>query len=627
MRRSSAVVRVEGHGVASAVICMALVAVLAACSSGGTVAPATGNAAVAGAKKITPTFTAAELPAVPTRASVSGSPTAVAAALVKATADSVKDTAPGWLAAYHAFGVPVIDWRATTKPADPVGPYWSQVWSVGQISRDPTSFWGTDAVAVLTLGATGVDQQAAAATMLADLRADAASADPARQTFARFIAGKSLANRGADPLAPSTTAAATRWDPATMLLARWVLLREWFAAAAAKLPHTAAYDTSSARVVEMAAWRVPAATPNGNTPCSNFLGSDEATSWGQWVAGKIGGGFPGFDGLIQSMLGAGGTAADKTASELAGKFIGHANLAASLLSLIAELSAVKLDTHFESGSYPLKRHKDASDGETLVLGVELTYDFPAMDQDNPSVCALSAIANAAGIGFTMPTDKAPISGAEVLAAPGKNMPDKIYFGGPNDLKFTVGADGQGTVTVLGHARKKKLPDSAKEAPDEFSIEFSAQPEPVTAQTLLNLMLDGASLSAGIVPAAMDVARTLHYDFDDTFLPFVDYKVSYVVTGGVGPVTVTGTVDDIDKPFTLQVSTPEGATTANYDPVDGKVTGSMTWNGVKLTTKGDFSPLTETKTGYASDGMIFTCIQPVNQCSPIGNAHLIFTQQG
>ena len=117
------------------------------------------------------------------------------------------------------------------------------------------------------------------------------------------------------------------------------------------------------------------------------------------------------------------------------------------------------------------------------------------------------------------------------------------------------------------------------------------------------------------------------DFDDTFLPFVDYKVSYVVTGGVGPVTVTGTVDDIDKPFTLQVSTPEGATTANYDPVDGKVTGSMTWNGVKLTTKGDFSPLTETKTGYASDGMIFTCIQPVNQCSPIGNAHLIFTQQG
>ena len=207
------------------------------------------------------------------------------------------------------------------------------------------------------------------------------------------------------------------------------------------------------------------------------------------------------------------------------------------------------------------------------------------------------------------------------------MPDKIYFGGPNDLKFTVGADGQGTVTVLGHARKKKLPDSAKEAPDEFSIEFSAQPEPVTAQTLLNLMLDGASLSAGIVPAAMDVARTLHYDFDDTFLPFVDYKVSYVVTGGVGPVTVTGTVDDIDKPFTLQVSTPEGATTANYDPVDGKVTGSMTWNGVKLTTKGDFSPLTETKTGYTSDGMIFTCIQPVNQCSPIGNAHLIFTQQG
>ena len=59
---------------------------------------------------------------VPAPVAVSGWSEAVAVALVKATADSVTDTTPGWLAAYHAFGVPVIDRRATTQPVDPVGP-------------------------------------------------------------------------------------------------------------------------------------------------------------------------------------------------------------------------------------------------------------------------------------------------------------------------------------------------------------------------------------------------------------------------------------------------------------------------------------------------------------------------
>ena len=66
-------------------------------------------------------------------------------------------------------------------------------------------------------------------------------------------------------------------------------------------------------------------------------------------------------------------------------------------------------------------------------------------------------------------------------------------------------------------------------------------------------------------------------------------------------------------------------TANNNAVRVTGAGGVDWG--RYIYQGDFSPLTETKTGYASDGMIFTCIQPVNQCSPIGNAHLIFTQQG
>jgi hypothetical protein len=196
------------------------------------------------------------------------------------------------------------------------------------------------------------------------------------------------------------------------------------------------------------------------------------------------------------------------------------------------------------------------------------------------------------------------------------------------------------VRVKGQQQPKDLPDSAKEVQDEFGLNFSAQPEAETAQSLLNTFLDSVSLTmtlmgapvdkagvfGGLSDVVLDILKTLHYSFDEQIIPFTDYRSSYVISGGVGPVTLSGTVDDIEQPFAVHVSTPEGETTATFDPADHQVTGSMTWHGVKLTTKGDFAPLTETKTGYTSEGMLFTCIAEAHQCSPLGNATLILTQQ-
>jgi hypothetical protein len=207
------------------------------------------------------------------------------------------------------------------------------------------------------------------------------------------------------------------------------------------------------------------------------------------------------------------------------------------------------------------------------------------------------------------------------------MPDRVYFGGADDLKFTVADDGTAPVHVKGHSRAKKLPKSAKKYSDEFGINFSAQPEAVTAQTLLNILLDGASLDAGALSGASDVAKTLHYDFGETFIPYYDYKASYVVTGGVGPVTVSGTVDEIDKPFTLQVTAPDSSGTATFFPETGKIEGTSTWHGTLMTTTGDFV-LTETDTGYTSTGPVVSCLHEgaATPCSNMGDLNLTFTQQ-
>lgn len=170
---------------------LALALVSSACSGPGPhQAPGPGS--------ISPPFDPTELPQPPRPISLTGrDPTAVAAELVAATADALPDVSPGWLAAYAAFGVPVTDSRTGQRPADPVGPRWAQVWSVGQTSRGKVRVPLADVARSL---AGGFGDPVSGDVVLADLRAGATSGNAATQTLARFVAAKSLAAGGTDPL-------------------------------------------------------------------------------------------------------------------------------------------------------------------------------------------------------------------------------------------------------------------------------------------------------------------------------------------------------------------------------------------------------------------------------------------
>lgn len=522
-------------------------------------------------------FDPADLPSVPQTAPLSGTdPTARAAELVAATADDVADVGPGWLAAYAEFGVPVLDPRDRQEPVDPVGPAWSRVWSVGQISRGTSTVPAYDAARALSFGLTpGTTGEA----LLADLRAGATSEDPQTQTLARFIAGKSVSSGWQDPLDPSATVEGVAFDAATIQMIGWVVLRDALLRSVTPDEIAAAQVTGSAAGPAIAEI-VPAVNPGvgSGKPCSEAFGDSDQTSWINWVVGKIGNGIggafngPGLPALVVTVLqGLESLGQDvRPAIELSEKvaqIINHANVIASIASLIAQVNALTLDVSpqdkVDGQGNPLApedqefvRNKEASDGATQKINVRLTYDFNLLDIDKPIACAVTFLINALGVGLSVPKDGARVGGAEILASPGLNMPEKIYFGGPQDLKFSTNPQGEGVVTVLGHARKKSLPESARRKPSEFSLYFSAQVEEVGLQSILNTLIDGLAVNVGgVLSSAVDIAKTMHYDFDDPYvLPYVDwetvgYRVDTVWPGS--SYRFTGTICDIAKPFVLQ----------------------------------------------------------------------------
>jgi hypothetical protein len=275
------------------------------------------------------------------------------------------------------------------------------------------------------------------------------------------------------------------------------------------------------------------------------------------------------------------------------------------------------------------RKREREDGGPGSISIDLSYDFPSMSADKPTVCALTIIANALGLGLSMPADKAPVSGAEVLASPGRNMPDKVQFSG-NAQKFTLDDNGHGTINLLGRARAKELPQSAKEREDQFDLDLEAQPEAVSIQSLINVLLDGLALSGtGAVGAVADIARTMHYSLGNFGFPFYDFRSHYTASGGTGPVSITGSVDDIEQPFDLRVSSPGASGTVTVYPdgtKSGTIRGKSDAGYFTEISDGDYT-MTETKTGFVAVGTVTTCITVGGHkdCSRQGTFRITFTE--
>jgi len=103
---------------------------------------------------------------------------------------------------------------------------------------------------------------------------------------------------------------------------------------------------------------------------------------------------------------------------------------------------------------------------------------------------------------------------------------------------------------------------------------------------------------------------------------------YVASGGLGPVSISGTVDDLEQPFELKVTSPGATGTVTLTPTgpsSGKLQGTSTLGFSKEVTTGSYT-LKETSTGYLATGTVRTCLTLVKTCSPSAQFEVTFTAE-
>lgn len=473
-------------------------------------------------------FDATLLPARPAPATLAGlDPSSRAQELVAATADEVDDVGPGWMAVYTELAIPVIDAAGGSQFAnDPVGPQWDRVWSLGGLSRGRVTIPLADLGTILGADSTTpIDPT----ILLTDLRAAVVSPDPLVQTFGLFVAGKATANDGADLLDSSATADQVMLDAATIQLISWVITRDAFLASLAADPLPAPPSGFT---------RAPSQRQRaGPVPCSEALGTADETSWINWVAGKLGGGV-GVDGVVstpgvvealvtQMKKASQGVDAAKAAGAKAAKFVNRLNVIASVLSLAASVNAVQVNPSMKPAR--LIRKRETSDGNPATVSLGLSFSAAALNSNSQALCALSIVANALGVGLSFPADGAPLPNVEVIVTSGQNFGTKVFFGANADRKRVTNDAGLVDIEVQGKARKKEVPKSAPEKQDEFGLEFATQVEELTAQSLMNVFIDGLSLGAGAPSGIVDIAKSYHFDLGEYLFDFTDYQTGFNVS--------------------------------------------------------------------------------------------------
>lgn len=605
----------------------------------------------AGAASSGPAVPNPPLPARPAAVTLTAvDPAERADQLAAATADTLADLAPGWVAAYAEFGVPITDLRDPAPGSDPIGPRWGQVWSVGQMSRGRARVPLDDVARAVTVDSSRTARIADGTVLLADLRATARSRNVHHRAFARFIARKSVQSGHADPLNPKVTADAVFLDAATVQLLSWVVLRQVLvsvtaADVAATRTSPGVPSSSRARAVPVAFLGKGEGVGNGpgEVPCSQAFGDSDAASWIPYLLGKLSSGLttglekPDTGGTIERLIkslaapGEAGKPLLKLAAKV-GTFINWANAIASMASLYAQLNAMHLSATPQEPR--ITRKKEPAPGSNQAIAVRLTYENTDPG-DDPVNCALAFLATALGFGLTIPEGGSPVKGSKMVAMPGQNMPDKVEFVHATEGEFLFATDsaGRGSVEVRGRAREKKLPDSAKKVELKYGVQFRAQPEEATGQSALNFLIDGISAvvpiavagpggllvaGPGIISMVVDLMRLAKWDVGSITVPFTDWKKpTYTASGGNATVVITGTVEDVTQPFTLNGSLPGGSGTAVFTPTGesgGTISGRSTGPAVVADTKGTYT-LVEQDDGYLIEANINACFVsgPLRTC--------------
>lgn len=191
-----------------------------------------------------------------------------------------------------------------------------------------------------------------------------------------------------------------------------------------------------------------------------------------------------------------------------------------------------------------------------------------------------------------------------------------------------------------------LPDKVKRASSTpFTVKVTHKPDGAELDAPVTAKLDSGAVSVSpdridkapgqftyVAPDAAGKKASLTFTSKSRrgigTLTLTVSTMRYVARGGSGPVSITGTVDDLQKPFDLKVTSPGAVGTVTLTPTSattGTIKGTSTLAFSSEVTTGTYT-LKETATGYVATGTVTTCLTIVKTCSPPGRVEVTFTAE-
>lgn len=461
-------------------------------------------------------------------------------ALTKAT--TTDERAAIWLSIYAAAGIPVLDESGRgigTGSIDPIGPPWWMVWSMAAARADQGISLNDLARAMSPRDPAAA--KAAVEAMAKDLRMQHESKTPNTSAFVAHFVGQRFLSTSKGIRDASFDPATTRLDMATAQFFSWAIIRGTLGSLGQsgriKAPANISTTFYQTGLTGQAASDAPGPQPK---KCSELFGTEQGTFWTNFLLNKFlisGVSLPGgidlptwtsnLGNLLDSPEDAlNGTVGkfEKSAKAVANR-LGVANAVFSLLSFLLQYSGISL-----AGVAPeLVRTKNRTPGAAITAEVEIWYSLPKAMKGIPDGasklgCAFNTLANALGVGATLPTE-GPMGGVTVEVGPGKGFGRMMF----NFINFRQTADENGHVDVplIGRAQAKKIPNPTP-VKYVWSIRVHSTTDPVDGASLFNFFFDSftavgtANIPAGI-NAVVDFAKLTPVDLGELEGPLIDWE--------------------------------------------------------------------------------------------------------
>lgn len=493
-------------------------------------------------------ITPIEIPAPPKPAAApDGTSDEQATALATAVGSGGQAALSSLLAVYRQAGLSVIGTDGEPLPGfgdDPVGFGW---WMVRFSAAGDQTLTVPLADVPLLLFASDdpPDLKPAdlAALLADDLRAMAAGDDGFDRFLARFVSERARSH-GPDPLDREAAPEDVRLDMITFALLSSAMIRQVVQASVAADPGLFAASLRIDTAAALAAVRPmpPPIRPNhaapAANPCNPTGDAEQVSFWTQWIASKVAGGFqlPGMQNAFRSLIER--VVKNASAASKLSKTAGRAAAAAAALLFALQMSSLTVE--IDQDPSPLVRTKTTRDGEAGKVIATIKYDLEGSSLDGGAGMknCLAMLANAIGIQASLPVS-GPIAGATVIFRPASGFNDFVQTQrAGSQLTQDTDGDGRATLDIEGVHQRQQIPNDAVEWPREASVGISATVEPTDARSIANTFWDslgfaatvlvGGDVITAIVAPALDIAKTIRYDWGERTFLVIDWQVGWKI---------------------------------------------------------------------------------------------------